>query len=84
VCAKFGFLLGKTAVETVTMLKEAVKNKSMIKHNCMGGLIISKEVECLLKTNHVIYLLQLILLTLTLFKEGAERVFFRLTDTHHI
>jgi hypothetical protein len=29
VCAKFGFLLGKTAVETVTVLKEAVKHKSM-------------------------------------------------------
>jgi len=53
VCAKFGFLLGKTAVETVTMLKEAVKDKSMIKHKCMSGLIISKDVKCLFKTNHV-------------------------------
>jgi len=52
VCAKFGFLLGKTAV--VTMLKEAVKDKSMSKHKCMSGLIISKEVQCLLKTNHVV------------------------------
>ena len=31
-CAKFGFLLGKTAVETVTMLKEAIKDKSVSKH----------------------------------------------------
>ena len=51
VCAKFGFLLGKTAVETIAMLKEAVKDKSMSKHKCMSGLIISK---CLLKTNHVV------------------------------
>ena len=28
-CVKFCFLLGKTAVETVTMLKEAFKDKSM-------------------------------------------------------
>jgi len=53
-CAKFGFLLGKYAVEIVTMLKEAVKDKSMSKHKCMSGLIISKEVKCLLKTNHVV------------------------------
>jgi len=32
VYAKFGFLLEKTAVETVTMLKEAIKDKSMSKH----------------------------------------------------
>jgi hypothetical protein len=51
---KFGFLLGKTAVETVTMLKEAVKDKSMSKHKCMSGLITLKEVKCLLKTNHVV------------------------------
>jgi hypothetical protein len=36
--------LEKTAVETVTMLKEAVKEKSMNKHKCMGGLIISINV----------------------------------------
>jgi hypothetical protein len=53
-CAKFGLLLGKTAVETVTTLKEAVKFKSMSKYKCMSGLIISKEVKCLLKTNHVV------------------------------
>jgi hypothetical protein len=47
VCAKFGFLFGKTAVETLTMLKEAVKDKSMSKHRCMSGLIISKEVKYL-------------------------------------
>jgi hypothetical protein len=46
--------LGKTAVETVTMLKEAVKDKSMSKHKSMSGLIISKEVKCLLKTNHIV------------------------------
>jgi len=54
VCAKFGFLFGKTAVETVTMLKEAVKDKCMSKHKCMIGVIISKEVKCLLKTNNVV------------------------------
>ena len=54
VCVKFGFLLVKTAVETVTMLKEAIKDKSMSKHKCMSGFIISKEVKCLLKTNHVL------------------------------
>jgi hypothetical protein len=54
-CAKLGFLLGKIAFETVTMLKEAVKDKSMSKHKCMSGLIISKEVKRLLKTNHVLY-----------------------------
>ena len=43
VCAKFGFLLGKTAVETVTMLKEAVKDKSMSKHKCIGGLMFQKR-----------------------------------------
>ena len=36
------------------MLKEAVKDKSMSKHKCMSGVIISKEVKCLLKTNHVV------------------------------
>jgi len=46
--------LGKTAVETVTMLKEAVKDKSLSKHTCMSGLITLKEVKCLLKTNHVV------------------------------
>jgi hypothetical protein len=51
---KFGLLLGKTAVETVTMLKEAVKYKSMSKHKCMSGLITSKEVKCPLKTNNVV------------------------------
>jgi len=45
---------GKTAAETVTMLKEAVKDKSMRKHKCISGLIISKEAKCLLKTNHVV------------------------------
>jgi len=54
VCMKFGFLLGETAAETVTMLKEAVKDKSMSKHKCMSGLIISIEVERLLKTSHVV------------------------------
>jgi hypothetical protein len=58
VCVKFGFFLGKTAVETVTVLKEAVKDKSMSKHKCMSGLIISKEVKCLLKTNHFLDPLQ--------------------------
>jgi len=54
VCAKFGFLLGKTAAETVIMLKEAVKDKSMSKHKCMNGLIILIEVKCLLKINHIL------------------------------
>ena len=54
VCVKFGLLLGKTAVETFRMLKEAVKDKSMSKHKCMSGVIILKEVKCLLKTNHVV------------------------------
>jgi hypothetical protein len=54
VCVKFCFLLGKTAVETVTMFKEAVKDKSTSKHKCRNGLIISKEVKCLLKTNYVV------------------------------
>ena len=53
-CKKFGFLLGKTAAETVTMLKEAVKDKSMSKHKCMSGLIISMGVKRLLKTSHVV------------------------------
>ena len=43
VCAKFGFLLGKTAVETVTMVKAAVKDKFTSKHKCMSGLIIQKR-----------------------------------------
>jgi hypothetical protein len=46
--------LGKTAVETVTILKEVVKNKSMSKHKCMSGLITLKEVKYLLKTSHVV------------------------------
>jgi hypothetical protein len=54
VCVKFGFFLGKTAIETVTMLKEALKDKSVSKHKCIYGLIISKEVKCLLKTNNVV------------------------------
>ena len=44
----------KTAAENITMLKEAVKDKSMSKHKCMSGLIISKEVQCLLKTNQIV------------------------------
>ena len=31
VCAKFWFLLGKTAAETVSMLKEAFKNEDVDK-----------------------------------------------------
>ena len=42
----------KTAVTTVTMLKEAEKDKSISKQTCTSGLIISKEVKFLLKTNH--------------------------------
>ena len=54
VSVKFCFLLGKTAVETVTMLKEDAKDKYMSKHKCMSGLIISKEMKCLLKANHIV------------------------------
>ena len=36
------------------MLKEAVTDKPMSKHKCMSGLIISKEVKYLLKTNNVV------------------------------
>jgi hypothetical protein len=36
------------------MLKEALKEKSMSTHKCMSGLIISKEMKCLLKTTHVV------------------------------
>jgi hypothetical protein len=46
--------LGKTAAEIVTMLKEAFKDETMGKHKGMSGLIVSKEVKCLLKTNHVL------------------------------
>jgi len=53
-CVKLYFLSGKTAAETVTMLKKAVKDKSMSKHKCMSGLIISKEVKFLLQTNYVV------------------------------
>ena len=36
------------------MLKEAVKDKSVSKHRCMRGLIISKQVKCLLNNNKVV------------------------------
>jgi len=39
-------ILGKTAAEMVTMLKEAFKDETM-------GVIVSKEVKCLVKTADV-------------------------------
>jgi hypothetical protein len=39
-------ILEKTAVETVTMLKEAFKDETM-------GVIVSKEVKCLVKNADV-------------------------------
>ena len=44
---------GKTVAETVTMLKETCKDEDKVKTS-MSGLIISKEVKCLLKTSYVV------------------------------
>jgi hypothetical protein len=46
--------LGKTAAEAVTMLKEILRVKPWVKHECMSGLIISSELKCLLKTYHIV------------------------------
>jgi hypothetical protein len=53
------FPLEKTAAVTATPLQEAFKDEAMGKTQvcvcvCVCGLIISKEVKCLLKTNHVV------------------------------
>jgi hypothetical protein len=49
--------VGKNAVENVTMLKEAFKDKAVVQHKCTCGSVVSKEVKCLLKTNCVVAVL---------------------------
>jgi hypothetical protein len=51
---KFCFLLEKTAAAAVTMLGEVFKDKAMVKHKCMSGLIISSDLKYLLKTSRIV------------------------------
>jgi hypothetical protein len=51
VCVQFCFLLGRTAAETVLMLKEAFKNEAMEVYKWFNHF---KKGKCLLKTNCVV------------------------------
>ena len=50
VCAKFGFLLGKTAFENVTMLNEAVEDKCMSIYTNIVFLFLLRGCETWLLT----------------------------------
>jgi hypothetical protein len=52
---KFCFLLGKTAAETVMMLKETFKDEAMGTTQVYKGWFHHfQKMKCLLKTNHIV------------------------------
>ena len=48
---RFCFLLGKTAAETATMLREAFEEEALSQAGFTNGFLGSNVVTCLLKTN---------------------------------
>jgi len=58
-CIKFYFLLGKTAAETVTMLREAFKEEEALSQaRVYEWFLSSNMVTCHLKTNRDLGVLQ--------------------------
>jgi len=51
VCVKFCFLLGKSAAETVLMLKEVFKEESLSKTQVYGQYSRFKRVKCHVRTS---------------------------------
>ena len=58
VCIVFFFLLGKTAAETVTMLREAFKEEALSQARVYEWVSWFKLVTCHLKTNRDLGVLQ--------------------------
>jgi hypothetical protein len=52
-CTKFCMKLGKSATETLEMLREAFGEHSLSQTAVMNGICISKPVECKLKMMYV-------------------------------